>query len=349
MNDSTKPAAAETEAIEPNIAALLAEAGRPTQFTQERLPGGRNIRTYRVRTGAGDSLLKWYFSHQSDRRDRLGTEFNFCRCLWQHGIRLVPQPFAADRKVGLGMYEFLPGRPLTPADIDLDSHRQAIAFVQRINTVRHHSDALSLANGSESCFSLAAHLDHIDSRLQRLAMIPPDEACNREIVEFIQTRLQPAFEQQRSALEAWATTTQLDMHAEVAASDRCLSPSDFGFHNALLQTDGTLRFVDFEYAGWDDPAKLVSDFFCQIEVPALAHGFDEFLDCVARLSTHSDEVVQRTRRLLPLYQIKWCCIVLNEFLPGGLARRSFNDPRELESRRVRQLALARRLYDRIGC
>src|SRR6185503_11886129 len=46
-----------------------------------------------------------------------------------------------------------------------------------------------------------------------------------------------------------------------------LSPSDFGYHNAVLADDETVRFFDFEYAGWDDPAKLVCDFFNQVEVP----------------------------------------------------------------------------------
>ena len=40
---------------------------------------------------------------------------------------------------------------------------------------------------------------------------------------------------------------------------RVLSPSDFGFHNALRRPDGTIVFVDFEYFGWDDPAKMMAD------------------------------------------------------------------------------------------
>ena len=47
----------------------------------------------------------------------------------------------------------------------------------------------------------------------------------------------------------------LSMSAALPKETRCLSPSDFGFHNALLEATGKLRFVDFEYAGWDDPAK----------------------------------------------------------------------------------------------
>ena len=64
-------------------------------------------------------------------------------------------------------------------------------------------------------------------------------------------------------------------------AERCLSPSDFGFHNAILANDGRLRFIDFEYAGWDDPSKLICDFFCQPAVPAPPQAFDRFATAIA--------------------------------------------------------------------
>ena len=41
-----------------------------------------------------------------------------------------------------------------------------------------------------------------------------------------------------------------------------MSPSDFGFHN-VIKKKKKLFFFDFEYAGMDDPVKLISDFICQ--------------------------------------------------------------------------------------
>ena len=46
---------------------------------------------------------------------------------------------------------------------------------------------------------------------------------------------------------------------------RMPSPSDFGFHNILCK-DGILNFVDFEYAGTDDIAKLLADFSLMPEI-----------------------------------------------------------------------------------
>ena len=38
--------------------------------------------------------------------------------------------------------------------------------------------------------------------------------------------------------------------------------SDFGFHN-VINKNNKLFFIDFEYAGLDDPIKLICDFYCQ--------------------------------------------------------------------------------------
>jgi hypothetical protein len=59
---------------------------------------------------------------------------------------------------------------------------------------------------------------------------------------------------------AEAVRSDIPFDAELAADRRTLSPSDFGLHNAIRRPDGSLAFVDFEYFGWDDPAKTLVDF-----------------------------------------------------------------------------------------
>jgi len=46
----------------------------------------------------------------------------------------------------------------------------------------------------------------------------------------------------------------------ISNSNRILSPSDFGLHNTISEKK-KLYFLDFEYFGWDDPIKLICDFF----------------------------------------------------------------------------------------
>ena len=69
-----------------------------------------------------------------------------------------------------------------------------------------------------------------------------------------------------------------DLPRKVAKEEKSLSPSDFGFHNMLIDKNGRLRFIDFEYAGWDDPAKIICDFFCQPKFPVPMNWMDSFIE-----------------------------------------------------------------------
>jgi hypothetical protein len=120
----------------------------------------------------------------------------------------------------------------------------------------------------------------------------------------------------------------------------CLSPSDFGFHNALADENGRVTFLDFEYAGRDDPAKLVSDFFCQPEISVPLNYHPGFLMRLADGLELDDAGRTRCRILLDAYRIKWSCILLNDFLPVGAARRSFADAGEWDIRCLKQIEKA---------
>jgi hypothetical protein len=102
---------------------------------------------------------------------------------------------------------------------------------------------------------------------------------------------------------------------ELEPDRRALSPSDFGFHNAIRRPDGALAFVDFEYFGWDDPAKTVVDFLLHpgmtISQPLKQRFADRFVDAFAFVP----ELAARARLVYPMFGLKWCVILLNDFLP----------------------------------
>ena len=73
---------------------------------------------FRVDVPAGTFLLKQYFAHPDDDRDRFGAEVAFCQFAWEHGIRVPPQLLASCREERLALFEFIVGRPVTAAEID---------------------------------------------------------------------------------------------------------------------------------------------------------------------------------------------------------------------------------------
>jgi hypothetical protein len=287
------------------------------------LIGGANNRVFRVHVPGACVLLKEYFQHADDPRDRLATEFAFASFAWDNGVRVLPRPLACDAQRHLGLYEFVQGRQVLPQDITSDMIRQALAFYHDLNQCRWVSGARALPTASEACFSIADHLGCVERRLQRLRGIDQESLLHSMAARFVRDELSAAWRKVVDAVHRQASELGVLLADVIPSADRCLSPSDFGFHNALLADDGLLRFIDFEYAGWDDPGKMVCDFFCQQAVPVPLAYYDTFVAAVVSDLSDPEWYRQRIALLLPVYKIKWCCIMLNDFLPLGSARRRF--------------------------
>lgn len=317
---------------------LLAKAGFDAPFEIQPLDGGANNRVFRValRDGTG-LLLKAYFQHPDDKRDRLNAEFSFARFAWDSGVRALPEPFVRDDENRLALYRFVEGSRLKPGQVTEGCVRQALDFFLAVNECKNMPDARLLPPASEACFSLGEHIHLVGLRVNRLLNIDDSTPANSRAARFVRSELLASWT--RIVDEAGQTAAQqLSFEEQITSQDSCISPSDFGFHNALLPADGNLIFIDFEYAGWDDPAKLVCDFFCQPAVPVPFDFYDLFAKTVAAETSRPDYHLKRFALLLPVYQIKWCCILLNDFLPTDSKRRRFaHGAADCEQRKEHQL------------
>jgi hypothetical protein len=317
---------------------MSAGAGRGRPRAIARLSGGKNNQVYRIDMDAGAPLaLKCYFNDPRDGRDRLSTEWNFLDRAWQSGIRAIPQPLLRDRPAQAALYDFVPGRKLVASELEAAHVDTAAEFIRAINL---RPDP-ALPPASESCFSIADHLQIVERRLSRFVALDPRAPRVEEADRFISATLRPVWDAVRNRIAREIRALGLDMHSRLADAECCLSPSDFGFHNALAADDGRLVFLDFEYAGRDDPAKLVVDFFCQPEVPVPVRHLDRFIASLAEALKFDAAAMARCRLLLDACRIKWVCIMLNDFLPVGAARRSFAATGEWNERCARQIEKAR--------
>lgn len=318
---------------------LTRAAGKAEPLALDRLDGGKNNRVYRIRLADGDdAVLKLYHSDPRDPRDRLGAEWGFLSYVWQRRVRNVPVPLAHDRDQNAGLYGFVTGRKLDADEIDAGIVAQAADFIAAVNAEPRQPERL--APGSEACFSLADHLTTVERRVARLASLDGDAPLAAEAAELVVMRLTPMWDDVKARIIDRAREAGVAAGAPVASP--CVSPSDFGFHNALVDSDRQASFIDFEYAGRDDPAKLVCDFFCQPEVPVALDHFDAFVARIAGPLDLGETDLWRCRALLPAYRIKWVCIILNEFLAVGASRRAFADAGNRAARARRQIERAER-------
>ncbi len=338
-----------TSISDEKVRALLSGAGMNEDYHITRIPAGGNNRVYKLFYANEDIfLLKEYFSDRADIRSRLKTEFSFLSFLWNHGISSIPRPCACSYEHNLGLFRFIEGRAVTCEDITCGMVEELLSFFSAINNIRFLPDAFELSEASEACFSIREHLNVVQMRVDRLSTIEVISDIDEMALIFISEKLRPKWQWLSGQIKK---KIRDDTHISDRFPDnmKVLSPSDFGFHNTLIKPDGTLSFVDFEYAGWDDPVKTICDLFCQPRIPLDLSFFNSVVASIIQSADGEPSVlIPRIHLLFPAYQVKWCCILLNEFLPVGEKRRIFSNP-EIKSgpRKEVQLKKAIRLFGTI--
>tara|TARA_Y100001934_G_scaffold242380_1_gene298108 strand:+ start:253 stop:1905 length:1653 start_codon:yes stop_codon:yes gene_type:complete len=296
---------------------LLREVGKcePTDFKQ--LKRGGNNCVYKITIGDKAILGKVYHRDTHDSRDRFGQEVAFLKYLKSIAVKESPALISQDRTAGVVCIDWIEGADFDSPLASSESYwKQCFSFLKKIQVGKNSIEAKSLPEGSEAAFSLRAHLALLQNRRDYWY------AHNQTIPEKVRSLLMTELDEEYKSL-AKELISHPDFNKELEPDEKIISPSDFGLHNAKLVEDEQLAFFDFEYAGWDDPAKTIADFFAQPRFPAPFEKVENLISTFSEI--FSSSVMDRLLRRLPLVnriiRLKWCYILLNDFHPAFSKRR----------------------------
>jgi hypothetical protein len=308
---------------------------------------GGNSKVLRVRCRNGaEYAVKRYLQPTVSGRSRLEVEFGAMTFMWAQGLRSIPRPIVSDPANHFGVYEFVEGRRIDSSAVGEAHIESLVRFVAALRDLGRADGARELPPASEACFSVDAVVRNIEGRLQRLRAVPAGGTAHAAMRAFVETELTPAFVR----VSQWASARMgSQATAPLPDSLRTLSPSDLGFHNALQRPNGDVVFLDFEYFGWDDPAKLIADFTLHPAMNLNAGMKTRAVTALLQCWTCDEALPHRLECLSPLFGLKWCVIMLNEFIPSDLERREFAAAAAVdrEDARLRQLNKASALLQRV--
>ncbi len=319
---------------------MLNEPDENCDFIIEKIIGGGNNRSYKVIVNSKPYFLKHYYA---DNRKRLATDYNFSYFAFEDGIRCIAKPIAFDEDKSIALYDYISGRKISSGELCDNAIKQAIGFILELNRNRFSANALKLPIASEACFSLLEHVQLVDERVNALEDFSVEDAIDPRALDVVQNRLVSIWQKIRKNI---LEKNSEQIECVLGLEERILSPSDFGFHNALLVGESDYNFFDFEYAGWDDPAKLVADFFLQPSVQVPMVYFADFACSIANLTKNPIATEKRIKILFPLFSLKWSCIVLNCFTKSHLLRKKFVNIVNDDFRRA-QIVKAEKILDLI--
>ncbi len=280
-----------------------------------RISGGRNSRVFRVETANNVFALKQYPSLQDDPRDRLGIETKALKWMQKHRLGMVPRVIATDAVSNAVLLSWVEGSPVqhvVASDID-----QAVEFLAALAGLAGTLDFPATQLAAEACLSGA----EIERQLRKRVAALDELKDELDLRVFLTGEFAGALESCLSAARNVLSEAGLSFETELNQVQRSLIPADFGFHNSLRDENGRLSFVDFEYFGWDDPAKLTADMLLHPGTPVGAELRSLFRAEAEKLYGGDPGFATRLIAFLPLFGLRWVLILLNEFHHERWSRR----------------------------
>jgi len=327
--------------LEENVDAALERAWGTRALAFEQLKGGRNSRVFRVSCADGRTVAaKAYFRSANDRRDRMGCEFRALQLLQKEGLRNVAEPLIADAERHVAIYSFIEGAQASSTAISQDDIFQVLDFLRTLKRIAASGRGADFPPASEACFSIEALFENLNGRIAALERAAADEPS---LARFLEDELLPFRKTAEEWSRAFCRERGVDPAVEISQDARTLSPSDFGFHNALRRPGGDLAFLDFEYFGWDDPAKTICDFLLHPGMDLPAGVKQSFFSGALAVFSETPKIEARVGAVYPLFALKWTTILLNEFTLDHGPRRSFAVGASGVWSQTAQLEKARRL------
>lgn len=274
------------------------------ESTLVRLQGGINNHVYRC----GDRrfwVIKGYAPLEPGLRDRMQAEVEFLRYAAHAAPSFTPELIHEDLSRRCVVLEHLKGEEfpegVSPPPEAVDA---AVLFFRCLN--EDHSAARQAIglDASEGFLSLTEHLDNIEQRILKMGCDHLSSEIKQK-AELLFCSLQKEFEYVHFSINQQINSGVLNN--SITPEECHVSPGDFGFHNAI-QTDAGLKFIDFEFSGWDDPVKTLLDFILQPRVPFI--GGRSPLRASLKVNQPFD-IERRYQALMPILRLKWACIILS--------------------------------------
>ncbi len=319
---------------------VLSKALPASVRSVERTGRGGNSRVFRVCCADGSEFAaKFYFRRADSGRSRLDAEFNAISFMWRHGIRCIPRPAGANGEFDFALYEFVTGREIGSANVTATDIEQLVQFAAELKNLSGLPESGALPPAADACLGIDDMFRQIENRLQRLGGQHDDASADGALARFLSVDFVPALARVTERVKY-----EMDEKAfsrELPVSEQTLSPSDFGFHNALKRASGAITFLDFEYFGRDDPAKMIADFLLHPAQTLSEEAKRHFARRILQIFKDDRGLFARLEHVYPLVGLKWCMIMLNEFVLGDLARREFAARAPIDAARKKTVQLAK--------
>ena len=256
-------------------------------------------------------IYKKYIKNNTNgiKYSRYNSETSFIKFLRKKNIKNLPSIIKTNPKTQENLFNFIEGKKIekiTKKDI-----LQCINFIKKINKNIFDNRVTKYKKATEACLSIDSHIETAQRRIKMLSITRGKNGIYKKAAFFVKKTLQKKLVEIKKIV--FKTYSKKDAAKKLEKKKLILSPSDFGFHN-VIKKNSKLFFFDFEYAGMDDPVKLISDFICQPDHKLSKKQSLFFYKNILKIFSDRHEINRRFNAVIHIHRIKWCCVILSEIL-----------------------------------
>ena len=280
-----------------------AETWADDDLAIQRVSGGRNNALYHVVSGEEQYACKLCVV---DERHRAEREDGALRLLQEAEIDLAPEPVLLDTSTSIlpypvVVYRWLPGVPLEPPLVP-EQLAALVQSIQRMHAIRWDASlAHALPDAVFHWFDFRPYLAELRGFLSEyggwLAEHDPDgQEMGRRLARMV-----------ARCADALASSG--------ASPDRdsfplCVCRVDHNLANTVWEGSSPLRWVDWEYAGWGDPALDLADLRWHVSLEGLSEAQHAWLREAYRRPEDDAGFDQRLAAWDQLLAVRWPFLLL---------------------------------------
>ncbi len=295
-------------------AVAAAHAARAHTWTERgvtvrRVTGGANNALYCVEAGGQRYACKLCVA---DDRRRAAREYGTLRLLQAAGLDIAPSPLWLDESCTIlpyptVVYRWLPGDPLAPP-LTTQLLAALIGSIQRLHTLRPEDfKHVELSDGWFHWFDFAPYLDELCSVLAEYGpWLVATDPEGRDLYDRLARLV--------DGCAAFVAATTANPGRE--SVPLCLCRVDPNLANAVWSGDGRLRWVDWEYSGWGDPALDLADLRWHAALSNLSAAQHAWLRNSYRRPAGDDGFAARLMVWDRLLATRWAFLILRWLWSG---------------------------------
>ena len=273
-----------------------------------RFYNGSNNSVFLVEGDKKKIVVKCYPQNRHDTSRRMQAEINLLNYASNIKNKYVPKLLDYKLQDSSIVLEFCDGISFSKSNYPRENHlNDAIQFLGSLNFEKKIANKYIPNLAIESFTKITQHLDNVIQRLHSFSSDHIDNNNKNQARKVIEKLFNSHNSVRKKVLLILEENPNLDSLRE---STLRVSPVDFVFHNAIDCKNNTI-FFDFEYSGFDDPAKIYIDFFLQPKIPVSdSNNLSQKLFIALVNEADFPYLKKRISLLSPILFLKWCCIIL---------------------------------------